>query len=84
MTKIKFIREHEKNGTTYLYFVKYADGNAREFINYDSNGRTIAEFYDRARLPKQVQNFIASHRPELERVDEYENGDLFTMIIYRA
>lgn len=48
------------NEITYCYFVVMKSGrvsDSRQFINV-VNGKTTADYYDKSRLPKAVQQFI--------------------------
>lgn len=85
---ITAVIEHQKDGTTYSYYVICKGGisNNRNYINHDSSGRTTAEPYMLEWLPKTVQQFISKHM-ETTKVTEEENvfadGDLFTTILYK-
>ena len=74
---ISFVKRHECGGITYGWFVSMKSGavsDARTFINYDERGRTCVKPYEKERLPKAVQKFIASHD---ERILYEKDGDDF-------
>ena len=64
------VKRLECDGVTYEYFVvmkgRYVS-DARQFINYNEQGRTTVEEYAFERLPKAVQNFINDHEEKLLR-----------------
>lgn len=77
---ILFIKELRKDGITYEWFVCMKSRNAsdsRQYVNYDKTGKTIIASYEKERLPKAAQNFLAKSSCMLE---EENNG--FSHYIY--
>lgn len=77
MDNIKFVKEHTKDGITYMWFVSLKNNEYRYYENRE-NGRVILKEYNKSDLPKTMQKFINSK----VRVEIYNDGD-FIRYIYQ-
>lgn len=77
---IRCVKALTKNGLAYCFHVVMKSGyvsDSREYAYYDERGRITGDKeFPLYELPKTVSQFVLTHRPILERYDEYNDYDI--------